>query len=221
MSNWMQPSMIIPRKLHLIWVGKPMPKHLRDNVLCWETLHPDWEVKVWGDKDLDWLENRPYFDLAERYVPADAVGQFRADLARYEILHRDGGFYADCDTYPLKPIDYALRGRREFAAREDDNFVGNTYLGSVARHEAFEDIIKSLPNSIDVHRGKRPCISTGPQFLTPIWYQYKCYTAPTSEWFPYSWSDVRNGNKLAVKGDPYACHTWEHSREMTKRKGRR
>ena len=198
-----------------------MPKHLRDNILCWETLHPDWEVKVWGDKDLDWLENRPYFDLAERYVPADAVGQFRADIARYEILHRDGGFYADCDTYPLKPIDDALRGRREFAAREDQNWIGNTYLGSVPGHEVFADAIKSLPNSIDCNKGARPCISTGPQFLTPIWMQYKCYAAPTHEWFPYSWSDVRQGNKLTVNGDPYCVHQWSHSAELKEKRERR
>lgn len=212
---------MIPKKLHFIWVGKPMPKHLYENIYRWQDMHPDWSYTLWDDDDLDWLENRPYFDLAERYVPADAVGQFRADLARYEILHRFGGFYADVDTYPLKPIDKALNGRREFAAREDAAWIGNTYLGSVPGHEVFADAIKSLPNSIDCNKGARPCISTGPQFLTPIWLQYKCYAAPTHDWFPYGYMDVRAGRKLCVKGDPYAVHTWQHSKDLKEKRERR
>jgi mannosyltransferase OCH1-like enzyme len=210
--------MSIPRRLHFVWVGPPMPEHLQANVECWERLHPDWEVKVWGEEDLRWMKLRPYFDIAEKLVPKDAVGQFRADLARYEILYRWGGFYADVDTYPLKPIDAALRGKREFAAAEDVNYVGNTYLGAVPRHEVFEDVIKSLPNSIGVNQGKRPCISTGPQFLTPIWRQYKCYTAPTHDWFPVSYKEVRAGEKPEIKGDPYAMHEWFHSQQLREAK---
>lgn len=214
--------MRIPKLLHMIWVGNPMPEHLSKNITRWTDMHPGWVVNVWGDEDLTWLQNQEYFDNAASHVPPDAVGQFKADIARYEILYNLGGFYADVDTYPLRNIEPALEGLTEFAAAEDQRFIGNTYLGAVPEHRVFANLIKYLPESIDRNFGARPCISTGPQYLTPSWRHYGCHVAPTEDWFPYSYKDVRNDTvPQFIDEGPFACHTWEHARTLKAKRGRR
>lgn len=212
--------MIIGKRLHFIWVGSTLPTHLEKNINQWSDLHPHWNVTVWSDKDLNWLNNQDLFDNADSLVPRDAVGQFKADIARYEIIHRYGGFYADCDTYPLRNIEAELDGVSEFAAMETHRWVGNTYLAGVTHHKTFRHIIHEIPQSIKRHRrGTRPNLLTGPKFITPLWRADKCHTGQQAKWFPYSHEDVRRGRQISNFSSGVVCvHDWEHTRDLVKRR---
>jgi mannosyltransferase OCH1-like enzyme len=217
------PELLIPAQFHFIWFGKPMPQHLRDNILAWASMHPDWRMNLWTESNLPKLRNQDLFDNAEDIVPVDAVHQFRADLARYELLYDHGGFYADVDTRPLKCIDDELAGHDVFAAMEDRNWVGNTYLGSISGHLIMREIIGAIPGSVKRNRGHRPNVLTGPKFLTPIWKRRGGYTARSERFFPYLYSEVRIG-KVPTQFGPevVAVHSWNHTAEvMERRKGRR
>jgi mannosyltransferase OCH1-like enzyme len=212
----------IPKKLSFIWFGNPMPAHLQDNIGRWQAMHPDWETLLWTESNVATLRNQALFDDAASLVPPDAINQFRADLTRYEILCEHGGFYADVDTYPLKRIDPELTGRDVFAAMEDQTWVGNTFLGCVPQTMLFADIITSIPESVRRNRGKRPNAMTGPKFLTPIWKRHHGYTAPTERFFPYSYSNVRNGSVPTDFGpEVVACHQWNHTTEAMERRKER
>lgn len=205
----------IPKKLHFIWVGSPMPDHLADNVYQWRKLHPDWQCHVWKERNLPELRNQDLFDKARELVPPDAVEQFRADLARYELLYDIGGFYADVDTRPMRSIEPALDGVDVFAANEDRNWVGNTYLGAVPGHRIFKDLVSGLAGNVRRLRGRRPNHLSGPRYLTPIWRTHGGYTAPTSQWFPYSYTNVKNGSVPETFGpDVYAVHQWHHTKRV-------
>lgn len=185
------------------------------NLNQWARLHPHWSQKVWTERDLLWLKHRTWFDIASWVVPKDAVNQFRADIARYEILYRHGGFYADVDTYPLNNIAEALEGHDAFAAAEDSHWVGNTYLGAVAGHPVMKELMDGLFPSIKMKRGQRPNRITGPRYLTPIWHRHGCYVAPQRLWYPYSYTNVKQGNiPVMFGGDVMAVHEWGHTREV-------
>jgi mannosyltransferase OCH1-like enzyme len=202
----------IPQKLHFIWLGGPMPNHLRANVKAWEMMHPQWCLHLWTEQNLPKLRNQGLFDRADRLVPRDAVYQFQADIARYELLYDIGGFYADVDTRPLRPVDESLLGHREFAAMEDRNWVGNTYLGAVARHPVFLDLITGLPGNVQRLRGKRPNHLSGPRYLTTAWNRHHAYVAPSHQWYPYSYTDVKNGTvPTDYHPDAVAVHQWFHT----------
>src|SRR5690606_16548677 len=94
---------VIPRTFHFVWCGGPMPVRLRTYVQSWQTVHPDWDVRMWGDDDLGWLRNKELFGHAEQHAGRFA-GQFMSDVARLEILERHGGVYVDCDFEALHPI---------------------------------------------------------------------------------------------------------------------
>lgn len=209
------PTQHIPRLLHFIWVGSAMPGHLAQNVQRWRDLHPTWGLRVWTDRDFRWLHNLPLFNEAESIVPRDAVGQFKADVARYEILLREGGFYADVDTYPLRPIDDSVLKHKEFAVQEDPSWIGNTYLGATPDHPLFREIVIGLKMNAKRFRGKRPNVIAGPKYITPLWRRSGGYVAPTEWGFPYSYSNVKRSNVPATFGkNTYAVHEWQHTRDV-------
>lgn len=205
----------IPRRLHFIWVGSPIPPRVAENITRWRDMHPTWKARIWTDRDLTWMRNRRLFNEAESIVPRDAVGQFRSDLARYEILFWKGGFYVDTDTYPLRPIDSSLAKHTEFAVQEDPAWIGNTYLGATARHPIMRDIIDGLDANIRRNRGKRANVLSGPKYITSIWKRHEGYVAPTVWGFPYSYTDVKRGTiPETMPRASYAVHEWDHTRRV-------
>lgn len=205
----------IPKRLHFIWLGKPMPEHLQRNVMEWRRLHPEWTTYLWTEKNIPILRHTRLYRRAKDYVPADAVEQFQADIIRYELLYDFGGFYADVDTRPLRPVDSALKGLDAFAAAEDRNWVGNTYLGATPGHPIFADLIAGLDSNVRRLRGKRPNHLTGPRYVTPIWRAHKGYVAPSHQWYPYSYTHVKNGNVPSdYDTNVYAVHEWHHTQRV-------
>src|SRR5690606_40646015 len=103
------------------------------------------------------LDNQDLYDRAPDLVPADAVGQYRADIARYEILHRYGGVYADLDTTCQKSIGPLLPEGQLVAGWEvQGKWIGNTVLASPAGHPALAEIIAALPAIARRHAPTRP-----------------------------------------------------------------
>lgn len=214
---------MIPRVLHHIWIGSPMPSHLARCVESWRTLHPGWQHQMWSDDDLGWLTNRCLYDQAPSLVPADAVGQLRADIARYEILLAHGGLYVDADTEPLRPVDPALAGHDAWAAAEDRHWVGNTYLACTPGHPVMQALVDGLKHHMTRQRAMHPNavlranVLSGPKYLTPIWQAHGCHVDPSSHWYPYSYLDVRRGTIPADYGDAWAVHHWDHTRRVLAR----
>jgi mannosyltransferase OCH1-like enzyme len=214
---------MIPKIIHQIWIGSPIPPHLLDYMQTWRVHHPAWKYYVWCEPDDFYqIPHKDLFDRAEEIVPADAVGQFRSDIARYAILHAYGGLYVDCDTECLRPVDDALYGHDAWAAMEDTRWVGNTYLAVVPGHPVTRALIAGLRDSIESRRGRRlrPNRLTGPQYLTPIWRKFGCYAASHTLWYPYSYTHVKRGNVPTNYGNAYAVHHWQHTRELIARRQR-
>lgn len=208
---------MIPRVIHQIWLGPEVPDHALVSSDSWRRHNRGWTYHLWRDKDVyaesDW-RLRDVFDRAADLVPPDAVGQFKADLFRYELLRRDGGFYADCDTLALRPLEEALAGHELWAAAEDAHWVGNTYLAAVPEHPALVALTRRLRAHIyQFPRGTRPNRLTGPKYLTPIWHEFSGHVAESSLWYPYSYRHVINGTVPTDFGDAFAVHEWRHTRD--------
>lgn len=210
--------MAIPKTLHFIWLGSPMPLRLMPNLVAWHKLNPDWKYQLWTNPIPGMYNEDLYWD-APLHVKSDAVWQMRADMMRYEILYREGGFYVDVDTLPLRPIGDLFDGLTEFAVREDENFVGNTYLasepGNLVLHELMVEQLTHL-QSFEKPAKLAAGVATGPQYMTDYWLAHNCHVDERTElWFPYNWEDVRRGRDRSVEipADAYAVHSWNHSRE--------
>jgi mannosyltransferase OCH1-like enzyme len=210
----------VNRLIHMIWLGSPIPDRFAGNIGDWQLLNPSWRLNIWTEPLPDML-NLDLYERAHEYVKSDAVWQFRADLLRYEVLFRYGGFYCDTDTKPLRPLGDLFDGLTEFAVREDPSWVANTYLATEPCTDLFAALTERQREHAKQFSGHAAAgVVSGPQYLTPIWHEFGGHVDErTALWFPYNWSHVRQRTESRVKisEDAYAEHFWAHSRERRKR----
>lgn len=199
---------MIPHIIHHIWLGDPMQMHLERYLATWNRHHPAWEHRLWVG--FDDLRNQNLYDRAEEITPS--VGQFRSDIARYEILHRYGGVYVDCDFECRRPLDELIEGLDLFAAWETDGvWVNNAIIGATPDDPLIDELIRKLPANVSRKRGKRPNVMTGPQFLTPHWVQADAPTFPAALFYPYRWDELDRAGEAFPEA--YAVHHWDNARK--------
>ena len=209
---------MIPKVFHFIWVGDPMPDHLAGYVATWNQVHPDWAMIVWDEERLDATLDRT-LDLFRRAPDLTAhVGQFRSDVARYELLWRFGGVYVDCDFEAVRPIDPLIEqqvaGGQMFAAWEVDGvWVNNAIIGAPAGISVLDAVIDGLAANVAAHPSARPNVQTGPQYFTPIVRRHRgaVRVFPSAWFYPYRWDELdRQGDEFP---DAYAIHHWDNARK--------
>lgn len=163
---------MIPRHLHAIWVGPPLPPTFQEFLEGWRQLHPAWGFTLWNEENMPPLENQNLYDHVSDFCPG-FEGQLRSDIARYEILWRHGGVYLDVDFEPIKPIDALLEGAECFTAWEiQDQVANNAIFGCSPGHPFMRYLIDGLEESIRRNPGKRPSKVSGPHYMTAKLRQY-------------------------------------------------
>lgn len=204
----------LPRRLHQVWVGGSPPSPLDRWIAGWRDLHPEWTHWLWGDDDLDWLEHRDLFDRADEFVPADAVGQMRGDIVRYEILWRYGGVYVDADFEPRLPID-DLCDRSFMVQAPTSGEIANGIIGMPAGHPLMRRAIDGLVESSIANRGRKAMWLTGPRYLSALLRDDDGVDILPSGWFfPYRWDQL---DKSYRDDGCYAVHHWLHMRTVRRR----
>jgi len=106
---------MIPKIIHCVWIGPPMPEWARRNVQRYRDLNPGWELRIHDESAL--LPN-----LRTRYDAIDDPSA-KSDLIRYSALAGVGGVYLDTDFMLLRPLEdairaYCLDGSRLYLGRQ-------------------------------------------------------------------------------------------------------
>lgn len=206
---------MIPKVIHRVWVGGPLPEWQRPFRATWE--RPGWKIVDWDERrigQMPRLVNQAVYDQAERIAPRH-VGQLRSDVLRYEILFRYGGVYVDTDFECLKPIDPLVRGDCFAAWEEQDRWLANGLLGATAGHPFIGRLIDGLQDSVRRNRGARPAKMTGPQYLTALWREHgeAVGTIPQRLVFPYGHREIRDHKPGDQWPDEaFLVHHWHNRR---------
>ncbi len=212
--------MPIPRIIHRAWLGGEEPAWTRGFRRTWEAHHPGWRIEDWDDERVSTfpLTNKYAFEHAEDIAPMN-VGQLRADILRYEVLHLHGGVWVDADMECLKPIDPLLDAAPGvfFGWEETDRWVGNSIIGSVVFHPFLWSLIRDIPGSITEHLGKRPNVLTGPQYLTAKWKRDSSDVLiyPEHYFYPYLYNELDRWAEPFP--DSYAVHHWNNARNRQRK----
>ncbi len=217
---------MIPREFHAIWFGSDLPLVYAGYLERWAELHPDYTMTLWTEDNLPPLINQQLFDEAEEIVPAHAVGQFRADVARYEILATYGGIYVDVDLEPLRPIGPLLARyddpfpRRGLIAWEvDDVWVNNAFVALGPGHPLATYAIRDLPGRARRHRGSTASVISGPKMITPLALgrvkHHDLFILPSRLVYPYAHDEL--GRSSEEFPEAYMVHHWNHQRELQER----
>lgn len=95
---------MIPRTIHYCWFGKgEMPELALKCIKSWHKYLPDYEYKLWNEKNFD-VNVVPY--TKEAYEARKFA--FVTDYVRLWALYHEGGVYMDTDVEILKPLDDLL-----------------------------------------------------------------------------------------------------------------
>ena len=199
---------MIPRRIHRIWLGGPMPPEVAEYGQRWKELHPGWQVRTWRDWDLPALRHQVCFDLAT--TPAAS-----ADIARLELLQRFGGLYVDTDAEPLRPFDPLLEESTCFLGREDDRWIATGVIGATPHHPFVNRLLDRLGRSVLSNPGAPPNEVSGPKFVTavyaelPVSERAHVTVYPPAYFYPYHFSEPDRAS--GPFPDAYAVHHWSHS----------
>lgn len=213
----------IPKIIHQIWLGGKLPKKYKKFTDTWKAKHPDWQYKLWTEKEIDQLglHNKKIFDLAENYAQ-------KADIARYEILYRFGGLYVDTDFECVKAFDVWHHSLDFFVCIEFKRKlrIGNSIIGTYAKHPILKACVENLEDNffsieLDPNLSERRAFiekivaQTGPVYFTNILKKMvldnsqKIVIFPNSFFFPFSSIEEKKGNvQQFIKPETYAMHRW-------------
>ena len=201
--------------LHQIWVGSEPPIHLTEMSESWKEMHPHWEYRLWTDSDIEALklENVKLYRNAHKIVPEDAIGQYKADIARYEILYRFGGVYADMDTTCQKDCDGIFDTDNMVVAWEmQGKWIGNTVVYSPAGGTAVRTIINALPR-LSRKGPARPNKLSGPKAISGLLRSRSDVTIlDQSTFYPVAWNEPERSTE--EHPDAYVVHHWQHQRDL-------
>jgi len=134
----------------------------------------------------------------------------KADLARYEILHRFGGVYIDADAECIRPLDEVLLDCEAFACFENEQvrpgIIANGFMGAVAGSRVTGALIDVIGRHVAI-ADRPPWQATGPVLLTGVaaGLESSALTVYPSHYFlptHYSGATYRGGGPI------YAVHHW-------------
>ena len=204
----------IPKKIHQIWLGGEIPKIYDIIRKTWEKCHPDWEYKLWTDKDIDSLNiiNKKQYDNATNFGT-------KSDILRYEILYQFGGVYVDTDFECIKKFDDLLY--LDFFSSVAYNEKIEMYNGLIASSQHNNIIFSCIKNMGIIKDGnwKDMFNSTGPYYFTKnvlnnIDSITNSVIFPITFFYPLP-NNISAEDKLVVKKylkpESYAIHQWHVS----------
>ncbi len=160
---------LIPKIIHQIWIGSPLPQHCKMFQETWKKLHPDWKYVLWSDQDIRnlGLKNMNLYNKASNY------GE-KSDIARYEILYKFGGLYIDTDFKGLQSFDFLHHTCSFYAgflySRKPSIYeIANGLMGSAPGHPVLKQCIETMKRTNNDNSPMAIINRTGPLHLT------KCY----------------------------------------------
>jgi mannosyltransferase OCH1-like enzyme len=214
----------IPKIIHHIWLGSPLPEKFAQYRKTWQALHPTWRCILWDDAKVAQLG----LVNGDAYCAASNYGE-KSDIVRYEILYRFGGLYVDTDFECLKPFD-VLHHCCDFYTGSYPNpgggwlYVLNGLIGCMPKHPIIKRCIAGIKKTTHQSNSAAAIISrTGPDYF------YRCImeslaahdAIKTTVIFPptffYPWSGALRSTKNPdfimrfVRPESFAVHHWATS----------
>ncbi len=212
----------IPKIIHQIWLGNdPLPKQEKIYGKTWQKYNPDWEYKLWTDKDIDEfvLENKALYDATTNY------GE-KSDIARYEILYRIGGLYVDTDFECLQSFDIFhhccdFYTGCAYADVKDPSFLYNGLIGSIPGHPILKACIEQLHQKTVTKEDANTIFKrTGPAFFSQNFQREFRKVSGITIAFPvtyfYPWPNYYryqdcNERRKWIRPESFAIHHWHLS----------
>ena len=211
-NMWRNSPPAILRTIHMVWVGDENKRP--DNCIeTWRRKNPGWVVRIWGNRELTSLEWHNHKHMSEMLNCQAWDGV--ADLMRWEILDRLGGFAMDADGICIRSLEDWLFEPQIFACWENEaNNPGLIANGYVYSHPGNPLIRQVIDDIYDLPNVRGPaCRLTGPHRLTQTFLRMR-YTGLTIYPSHYFLPTYNNGVNYTGTGPVFAEQFWASYRHL-------
>jgi len=160
----------IPKVIYQTWSSKDLPPKMADCVARLKKSNPGFKYELYDDVDCkEFIKTEFEPDVLEAYEKL-IPGAFKADLWRYCILYKRGGFYIDikfqCEPgFSLDPTKSSLyvREYNHNGTGLYDHIVYTGVIGSRPNNPLFMDCIKQIVKNVkNKYYGPEHTSPTGP-----------------------------------------------------------
>ena len=215
--------------IHRYWSGNTIPRTYAEYGEEWKRLNPDWEVILWDEDSLsDFPELGPVFDkMYEIDAGRNGVELHTqiADVFGYAVVEKHGGFYANCDIQPLKPLN-TLDLHTSWASYEndEDGRVVNAAIYAPQPHDEFwVGLLKGLPERYFADPEAEMVETTGPAYLTDYYLAQPemLHVYPKNTFNPIHWKQINPGEDASGFDYPeesVGVHHWGHKKSLRSNK---
>ena len=175
----------VPKRLHFIWLGKPLPEALVGNLKSFVVhLGSSYEIYLWGNnrapgvKVPDGIQycSIPDYNFASKHLRSTVSSSAeQSDILRYEIIFRFGGIYVDIDSVCQKPFDALFR--HSFVSHTLGRYknIQNSMFAFPPKSEFLQFVLLSLMENYQHYNASQDTFlpnRAGPQFFTSCYLQY-------------------------------------------------
>ena len=198
----------VPHVLHQLWKTEYVHLSMSKWIQSWSDRNPGWTRVLWTHETLKNFIAQEFPEHLSMYS-SYRMDISRADAARYFILYKYGGVYADLDLECLRPVDIVdkhpcilVEEPKVVATLLYDRiqpFTGNTFMACRRGHPFLKLLLEELP----LTRHERSVLdSTGPFLLERVLAKYLSLS-PDSNSFPRQ-------DRLYVAPEHYFLPTYDN-----------
>lgn len=139
--------MAIPRIIHQIQEEGKTEAQLLELSQTWIDNHPKWQYKLWNIQSIEALIKEYYPDIVFN------VNIRLSEIARYLILHKEGGLFVENDFECIEPFDDIIKEKSCFLSLNPNyskkNSISESLIISKKRHPFLHFIISYIKNEYE------------------------------------------------------------------------
>lgn len=215
-----------PKKIWQTWKTNDLslvPDKLREYTERWRLLNPGYEYRLLDDNEIRIIVSEVTPQHLEEYDNFTHMIE-RVDYARYALLYKYGGVYADLDTNPLQSIDVWVEKNRIVLGCEPkehaenlygrDRVICNALMISPPKHNMWKDFMDYIIDNYE--KRFRPVENTGPIAITRFLetQKGKKYLSQIIITDPCVFYPLKGDNTVSEECDirkSYVAHVWENT----------
>ena len=163
---------MIPKTIHYCWFGgNPKPEIIEKCIASWKRYCPDWEIVEWNESNYD-VSAHPY--TKEAYEAKKWA--FVSDVARLEVVNREGGIYMDTDVELLANLDFTADCDAFYAFETNLHINSGQGFGAQAGHPSLKAMLEYYVDRHFLVKGKpdlSPCPAKNTDALRSAYPQFQ------------------------------------------------
>lgn len=211
----------IPKIIHQIWIGSPVPEKYTELVNTWKKYHPDWEYQLWTDKEVEELIERGDFftsDALQYYREAINYGE-KSDILKYLLIYRFGGLYTDISDFEcLRSFDVLHHCYDFYVGIAPLDTAGVQIAAGLFAAAAGHPILKACIDTLkDDHGNGGVVAKTGPVHFTRAFAlvaptcEGTVVAFPASYFYPRGYTQSYETRSEWLCAESFAVHHWAGS----------